>query len=206
MSRSDFWIRHSFPEGRLPCRDEGPYPDLPRFTWLLSVHAIPSTPGSRSTLFHTPSGKNRDLRSLIPPAVAWDSCPSIERTSLRHVKRGSTLPVHPPERMEFITTLLIGSLSLRPVRLRRHPRVPLSEGFGAGGHPPAPLPSLPGRQALARAGLAPASRPDYRGTRRVDRWRPAELGFHRPLIEPDVSFSLIRLSPSQTDVTGPCAP
>jgi len=30
-------------------------------------------------------------------------------------------------------------------------------------------------------------------TRRVDRWRTAELCLHQPLVEPDVRFSLIRL-------------
>ena len=45
--------------------------------------------------------------------------------------------------------------------------MPLSEGFGAGGHPLTSLPSLPGRQALTRTGLSPASLSNYHGTLRL---------------------------------------
>ena len=57
MSCSDFWLWHSFPEERLLGRDQRPHPDLPRFTWLLSMHAIPATPGSCSILIPHPLGQ-----------------------------------------------------------------------------------------------------------------------------------------------------
>lgn len=139
MDRSDFQMEHSAPEGRLPGRGR----DL---VWIshdslrtLSTHAIPDTPGSRSTTIPTTSGEGWAIRSgLAPIPQQSHGCPvprwNVPVFAILPEARHSQGP--PPERGIQVTTLHVGSFALRPARLRRRPKGALVGRLRRGGLPP----------------------------------------------------------------------
>jgi hypothetical protein len=94
--------------------------------------------------------------------------------------------------------MLLSSLPPRPSHgastCPPKPSIAPSARTGSLSRPSAPTlsPTTPGS-----ASTAPTSRPSpapAAANCRVDRWRPAELGFHRPLVEPCVTISVTRLT------------
>jgi len=123
MNRSDFQLARSSPK-------DGLLYWVKDSNWIshgslriLSTHAIPIRRGADSFRSHCPQDKNRDSISWFPnhPPNIWISCPAMNRSSLRHAGRGSTLQFTSSRLRLCLSTLLFGFISLQPVCLRRHP-------------------------------------------------------------------------------------
>ena len=123
MDRSDFQLAHSSPKDWLLYWVKDSNWISHGSLRILSTHAIPSTPRSRFIPIPLSSGKNRDFISWFPnhPPNKWVSCPAMNRSSLRHAGRGSTLQFTSSRLRLCLSTLLFGFISLQPVCLRRHP-------------------------------------------------------------------------------------
>ena len=165
MSRSDFWWWHSHPY---------------RMVTLSGTKTTSRSPVIHSITFHTChpcyTGKSLSSHSTSPRAkVGHSGALSLQRVCENPVHRLS-IPVFAifEKARHFQTIRQYGWVPLRCYTWV-HSRyglyvcvdaldAPLSGGFVAGSHPPTPLPSLPGRQALTRTGLSPASISNYHGT------------------------------------------
>ena len=125
--------RRGYPAGDQAGRRGG----LPSYPPQLSLHATPETPGSRGPRW-----------CLLQADLPWQPSPVEKRLGAPDalLAEGSD-----------VTTLHVGSLALRPAGLRRPPRGLCRTASRRQVAPPPRVPRYLAEQAIARAGLSPAS-------------------------------------------------
>jgi hypothetical protein len=125
--------RRGYPAGDQAERRGG----LPSYPPQLSLHATPETPGSRGPRL-----------CLLQADTPWQPSPEEKRlgTPDALLAEGSD-----------VTTLHVGSLALRPAGWRRPPRGLCRTASRRQVAPPPRVPRYRAEQAIAQAGLSPAS-------------------------------------------------
>lgn len=148
--------RRGYPAGDRAGRRGG----LPSYPPQLSLHATPETPGSRGPRW-----------CLLQADTPWQPSPVEKRLGAPNalLAEGSD-----------VTTLHVGSLALRPAGLRRPPKGPCRTASRRQVAPPPRAPRYLAEQAIARAGLSPASYGSSSAHSRLTRLPSPNLTATRP--------------------------
>jgi hypothetical protein len=148
--------RRGYPAGDQAGRRGG----LPSYPPQLSLHATPETPGSRGPRW-----------CLLQADTPWQPSPVEKRLGAPDalLAEGSD-----------VTTLHVGSLALRPAGWRRPPRGLRRTASRRQVAPPPRVPRYRAEQAIARAGLSPASYGSSSAHSRLTRLPSPSLTATRP--------------------------